>query len=79
MSSITLKENEIVEVDGKQYRYNSFYQRLELLKSDGRCDDESPVVIMCPCCHATKFTIGYGHYECIATCDCGHSMTVYDG
>ena len=73
-------EGEKVVLNGVTFKYDEYYKRLEV-ERDADDDDRigAKVEVACPCCHGTKFTIGYGNYECIANCDCGHSMVVYDG
>lgn len=67
-----MKDNSIIIINKRKFKFNKFYRRLEAL------DEKSPV-IACPKCKNTKFKISYGTYECIANCECGHSMTIYDG
>jgi len=74
-------EGETVVLNGIPFKYDAYYKRLEVeqgLDGDGGVTAKTPQVA-CPCCHGTKFTIGYGNYKCIANRDCGHSMVVYDG
>lgn len=81
---IKYKKGDKVVLNGTTFVYCEFYERLEVESGfgcDGGVTSKAPQ-IACPCCHGTKFTIGYGNngnYECIANCDCGHSMVVYDG
>lgn len=35
--------------------------------------------VLCGVCLASKFTISYDDYECIANCECGHSFAIYTG
>ncbi len=67
-----MKDEEEVIIDNKIYVYDEFYDRLQSK------DDNKPA-IACPQCYNTKFSISYGDYECIANCECGHFMTIYDG
>lgn len=61
-----------VTVRGRLFKYSLFYDRLQ-------SDDESAGSIACVRCHGDSFRIGYGEWECIASCACGHSFTIYDG
>jgi hypothetical protein len=67
-----LKQGQEFKVNDIIYKYCSFYQSLQSQ------DDEYPA-ILCPLCYASRFWISYGNYECIANCDCGHKMVIYDG
>ena len=67
-----MKDQEKVQINGKDYFYHEYYERLQAEK------DNKPA-IACPKCHNTTFEISYGQYECIANCKCGHQMTIYDG
>lgn len=73
--TITYKEGEEVTIKNRIFTYCSHYQRLHI---KDRKDDTNNAVA-CPYCHGMTFTIGYGSWECIAHCPCGHSMVVYDG
>lgn len=68
------KDNEIIEINGLKYQYSGFYQRLSL-----KTENENIPNILCPICHNSKFWISYGEYKCVANCECGHHMTIYDG
>ena len=68
-----MKDKETVIINNKEYVYESYYQRLELKKSDGLDS------IACPKCSNIYFSISYKSYECIANCKCGHFMTIYKG
>jgi len=72
-----MKDKEIVAINGVDYKYCSYYKRLGL-HDDGDGSVQHPAVA-CPECHGTKFSITYGSYKCIANCECGNSMTIYDG
>jgi hypothetical protein len=72
--STNLTEGSVVVIDGKSYVYSDYYKLLNRVDTE---DKERSV--MCPECHGTQFEIGYGSFECIATCKCGHRMVVYDG
>jgi len=72
------KEGETIVLNGVKFFYNEFYKRLTAERKDYTIQG-GKVEIACPRCFNTKFTISYGIYECIANCDCGHSMVVYDG
>lgn len=72
---IKYKDNEIIKIGGKDFKYVEYYQRLQSVDFT----ENNPIQIACPRCQNTQFTIGYGSYECIAYCKCGHSMVVYDG
>ena len=61
-----------VNLHGREFKIDKHYHRLESV-------DKVPPAIACPYCLNTSFMIGYGEYECIAHCKCGHSMVVYDG
>lgn len=71
-----LKDNQKIEIEGRIYTYNAYYKRL-VCKHHPEYNDR----VRCPNCYSTYFKIGYndGCYECVAYCDCGHSMVVYDG
>jgi len=56
----------------REFKLNEHYGRLEAV------DGQNPR-IACPLCTNMQFMIGYGEYECIAFCPCGHKMVVYDG
>lgn len=66
-----LKDGVVVQINGVDFEYSAFYERLNAIAK--------PNHLACPKCHNTKFGISYGDYECIASCDCGHTMTIYDG
>ena len=70
-----MKDNQEITIENEVYKYCKFYDRLENIKGELT----NKPAIACPKCLNTLFTITYGHYECIANCKCGHSMTVYDG
>lgn len=67
-----MKDKEIIIVNGREYEYHKTDDVLKGIERD------APAVI-CPKCHNDTFEISYGHYECIALCKCGHSMTIYAG
>ena len=69
-----MKDQEIVVVDGIEYRYNEFHQRLTAVNT---C--ETDIHVRCPICLNDTFTLKYGKWGIIAVCNCGHEMTVYDG
>lgn len=69
-----MKDKERITIKDEVYKYCNFYKRLEIVDSS-----KGKPEIMCPKCYNTLFSISYGHYECIASCKCGHKMTVYDG
>lgn len=69
-------DNEKVVIDGLTYEFCSFYNRLRVCLDDRK---KTISEIRCPNCHGDTFKIGYGNYECIAYCQCGTEMTVYDG
>ena len=69
-----MKDKETVMINGVDYEYDSYYDRLCLSN-----DEDSSPGVACPKCHNTTFSISYGNYRCIANCKCGHSMTIYDG
>jgi len=78
-----MKEGDIIKIEGRKYRYDSSSDRLELIGGkngwdleDGSFEEPS---IACPKCRGFSFRIGYGEWECIAYCPCGHSMTIYAG
>ena len=71
-----MKDKETVTIDGVDYQYDSYYDRLERPEHDGSVQHPA---IACPKCQRTTFCITYGNYQCIANCQCGHSMTIYDG
>lgn len=64
-------------INGIKYVYVSSYDRMELPDFDD--GTRYRPAIACPQCFGTKFSISYGDWECIAHCECGHSMTIYDG
>lgn len=69
-----MKDKDIVAINNTHYRYNEFYDRLEVLKKHKTTKE-----IACSKCKNREFSISYGDYECIANCNCGHSFTIYDG
>lgn len=71
-----MKDRDIVKINGVDYEYLMYYDRLQRPGDDGT--RENPA-ICCPKCRRTTFYITYGDYECVANCLCGHSMTIYDG
>ena len=71
-----MKDKEIVKINGVEYEYCSHDDALFRPSHNGSV--EHPVVA-CPKCHGMKFSITYGNYVCIANCECGHSMSIYDG
>jgi hypothetical protein len=73
-----MKDDEIIEIDGLNYRYCAYYKRLQLCGHEQEKNPEHPAIV-CPECKNTLFRITYGDYECIANCKCGHIMVVYDG
>ena len=54
------------------YTYDKFYDRYQARA-------KTKHQILCSKCLSSMFSISYGLNECIATCVCGHSFTVYDG
>ena len=67
------KEGEgVIMSNNIAYTYDKFYDRLE-------CSEVNDIMILCPNCHNSTFSIKYSSYQCIAVCKCGHEMTVYDG
>lgn len=74
---MSLKDEEKVEVNGVVYHYDAYYERLQL--PDFQDGDYNVPAIACPKCHNLDLRLGYGEWECVAYCKCGHSMTVYDG
>lgn len=67
-----MEDNESVTINNKIFLYDHYYKRL-------RAEDSGVPQIACPNCHNTQFQLSYGDYELIAHCNCGHTMTVYDG
>jgi hypothetical protein len=69
-----MKNKEKITINGKEYEYSEFYDRLEIIDNIKNLEQ-----VACPKCNNTFFSISYGNYQCIANCKCGHKMEIYGG
>jgi len=68
-----MKDDDIIIINNNEYKYNSY------CKSFMATNDKVFPAVICGICKKDKFQIAYGNYECIAKCECGHIMTIYEG